>query len=70
MIGPGSGVTILDAPEENTGTFGTEDTNIVLDDRYTALENGANGLAITDYEHNQYPTSTSGCPNCGSRNYR
>jgi hypothetical protein len=73
VVGDGDGVIQLDTPEISMGGFCEGDKlaiTVVLDDFLTILENGPDGNPITHYEHNQFPRVISGCPNCGSLNYK
>jgi hypothetical protein len=75
IVGSGDGVTQLNAVEIATGGVMTGDPLsivIYVDDMFTMLALGADGLPITNYRFNNYPyvEVIGGCSLCGSKNYR
>lgn len=71
-IGDGVGYVLKDAPIPNYYPLDNGDplNSIIvirtLEDAVTINENDT----ISEYEHNHYTQPITGCPNCGSRNWK
>jgi hypothetical protein len=71
-LGDGTGLIILDAPvfnNEHVGTGDPLDATLCIrtPGDLTAIDSDD---TISEYDHTKYTIAASGCPSCGSRNWR